>query len=344
MTRGTWALVVAVLVCAGLGACADRAPGKFPHHQHLTQDCGVPGKPACLSCNDCHAVSERDRAHRLPAKEKCERCHRSDAHEVRAALSAPAKRSVGAIRFNHPKHLAMDSLKGQCVPCHSGVVKRGESPVPPMSKCFDCHEHEEQWRKAVCTPCHESTELSQTLPRTFLRHDEAFASGHGVQAIANAAMCASCHSRAQCDDCHDVAQNLTVAKRRPEKVERTFVHRGDFMVRHAIEAQAQPARCMTCHTTQSCDSCHVARGVSGNRVRGRNPHPPGWVGGNPASKNFHGRDARRDIVMCASCHERGRATNCIRCHKVGAHGGNPHPGGWKSNQSEGSRMCRYCHE
>ncbi len=346
MNRGGALLLAVVLVVAVFGACADRAPARFPHEHHLAgMDCGVPGKPACLSCNDCHAVSQKDRAHRLPEKEKCERCHRSDAHEVLSVLSAPAPaRAAGAIRFDHPKHLAMPEIKGQCVTCHGGVVTGNKPALPPMRQCFSCHEHEKQWQDAKCVPCHESRDLKSILPQTFLRHDAAFAQRHGQLAVQESAMCASCHSREQCDDCHDIAQNLTAVRRMPEKIERQFVHRGDFMVRHAIEAQSQAARCMTCHTTQSCDSCHVARGVSQNRESARNPHPPGWVGGNPGSRSFHGREARRDIVLCASCHDRGPATNCIRCHKVGAYGGNPHPGGWKSARSEGSAMCRYCHE
>jgi hypothetical protein len=141
-----------------------------------------------------------------------------------------------------------------------------------------------------------------------------------------------------------VTQDLTIERRRPERIDRNFVHRGDFITRHAIEAESQPARCLSCHTPETCDSCHVARGVSANRILGRNPHPPGWVGTAPGDHSRHGREARRDILSCASCHEQGASTNCIRCHKVGAFGGNPHPGGWRSTQSESSKMCRYCHE
>ena len=57
-----------------------------------------------------------------------------------------------------------------------------------------------------------------------------------------------------------------------------------------------------------------------------------------------GRSHGRDIVACAGCHEAGPATNCIRCHKVGGYGGNPHPRGWKSARGVDSEMCRYCHE
>jgi hypothetical protein len=84
--------------------------------------------------------------------------------------------------------------------------------------------------------------------------------------------------------------------------------------------------------------------VSGNAISGRSPHPPGWVGTNTQASSFHGRAARRDILACASCHEQGPATNCIRCHKVGAYGGNPHPNGWRSARSVDEEMCRYCHE
>jgi hypothetical protein len=84
--------------------------------------------------------------------------------------------------------------------------------------------------------------------------------------------------------------------------------------------------------------------VSGNRLGATNPHPPGWVGNDVRSADFHGRQARRDIASCAGCHEQGPATNCIRCHKVGAYGGNPHPHGWQSARGPGSAMCRYCHE
>jgi len=129
----------------------------------------------------------------------------------------------------------------------------------------------------------------------------------------------------------------------PHALEREFIHRGDFMVRHPIDARSQPAQCLTCHTQSYCDSCHVARGVSGNRLDAINPHPRGWIGPDPTSPNYHGAEARRDIVSCAACHDQGPATNCIRCHRVGAVGGNPHPSGWRSMRSTDEGMCRYCH-
>lgn len=343
----TWvpgaALIVAVVV-ASIGACVERADPRFPHGVHLSGvACGEEGQPACLDCNSCHAVSRQDRAHKLPESALCAGCHRGDAHEVRAVLAATPARASGTIHFDHDQHLGMQAIQGQCVVCHAGVVQSGGSAMPPMSQCFSCHEHEQQWNAGQCAPCHDRPDLERTLPKTFLRHDEGFVRHHGPLAQQEERLCRSCHSESQCADCHDLSQDMPVERRRPERLDRSFVHRADFMVRHAIEAESQPARCVRCHTVETCDSCHVARGVSGNRAAGRNPHPPGWVGTNASSKSFHGREARRDVLACASCHDQGPATNCIRCHKVGGFGGNPHPSGWRSSRGESAEMCRYCH-
>jgi Cytochrome c7 and related cytochrome c len=338
------ALVCALLV-ALVAACAERhTAARFPHKVHLVGlHCEDKGKPACLSCNSCHAPSQQGRAGKLPQQELCESCHKTDAREVLPVLSVVPPRPNGEIAFNHDQHLGMPGIQGQCVKCHGGVLRDERSSLPPMSQCFTCHEHEQQWQRAECTPCHAQKDLAKTLPQTFLRHDQAFARHHGAAVALQQNLCQSCHTQSQCQSCHDASQDLSVEQRRPERIESNQVHRGDFLTRHAIEAKSEPARCASCHTPQSCDSCHAARGVSGNILNGRNPHPPEWVGSNVGSSNFHGREARRDILACASCHDQGPATNCIRCHKVGAYGGNPHPGGWKSTRSIASEMCRYCH-
>lgn len=335
------------LTLAAFAACrSESSPPRFPHQLHLAGiACGVPGKPACLSCVSCHDVATHDSGQRIPQIAVCKRCH-GDAHQVKAVLAVAPVRPNGEITIDHDKHLAMPAIRGQCVPCHAGVVDAKRPSLPPMSQCFNCHEHEQQWAQAQCTPCHEPEALRRTMPSTFLKHDTGFLRHHGsvMAERQQAQLCQSCHTQAQCQACHDVTQDLTVEKRRPEKIESGQVHRGDFMVRHAIEARSQPARCLSCHTVQTCDSCHVARGVSANVANPLNPHPPEWVGSNSSSSNFHGTAARRDIVACAGCHEAGPATNCIRCHKVGAYGGNPHPRGWKSARGVESEMCRYCHE
>ena len=334
----------ASLAVAVAAACASPPEQRFPHVLHLAKiGCDTSGNQSCLSCTSCHRVSEKTQAHHLPDVNACERCHRKNAHELASRIAWEPERPNGAILFDHARHLAMGDIHGQCIGCHEGVVVTGVPRLPPMKQCFSCHEHREEWERGTCAPCHNPGELSHVMPQSFLRHDGSFARHHGRIATREKRLCQSCHAQADCDVCHDTTQDLAVERRRPEAIERHFVHRGDFLTRHAIEAQANPAECLSCHTPQTCDACHVERGVSGNAVGARNPHPPGWVTNDPTARSGHGREARRDILLCAGCHDQGPATNCIRCHKVGGYGGNPHPSGWRSTQSENSEMCRYCH-
>lgn len=339
-----WALFFALFAAAGFSACAERRAARFPHLTHLAGlSCGTPGRPACLTCNSCHFASSAAASSARADSARCGTCHQADAAVVKRVIErVPEVRAP--IAFDHERHLGMPEIRGQCVPCHGGVVKKDASALPAMSQCFSCHEHKQQWDSVQCVPCHQARDLARTPPETFLKHDQGFMRRHGQLAAEDQRLCQSCHTQAQCTDCHDASQVRSRDSRRPERVEATPVHGGDFMVRHAIDARSEPARCARCHEPETCDSCHRERGVSGTRSGGRNPHPPGWVGSNSGASGFHGREARRDLLACASCHDQGPLTNCIRCHKVGAYGGNPHPGGWQSSQSPRAGMCRYCHE
>jgi hypothetical protein len=339
-----WALWLALLVAIALAACGERVEPRFPHLSHLTNlSCGRPGTPTCLNCNSCHQSSKGgSRVARADAA-LCSSCHHRSPSRVSAIVDKP-RAERGPIAFNHDQHLLMPSIQGQCVPCHAGVVKSGASPVPAMTQCFSCHEHQQEWEARQCAPCHQVRDLRHTQPLTFLRHDAGFMRHHGQMAGEDQRLCLSCHEQQDCNDCHDTSQELTRERRRPEKIDSTSLHGGGFLVRHALEAQSEPTRCARCHAPETCDSCHRERGVSAALATSRSPHPPGWVGTNTGARSFHGREARRDLLACAGCHDQGPLTNCIRCHKVGAYGGNPHPGGWQSGQSPREGMCRYCHE
>jgi hypothetical protein len=342
-------VVFAVAFGAALGACVPPIPAQreaaFPHAKHLTStECAQLGKPECFGCPTCHQdVASKARPSR-PSPDTCARCH-PDGKQFLARVVSD-NRDDGpfgrGIRFTHDKHLEQPQIAGRCLYCHSGVIKPGRANFAGMSTCMKCHATD--FDAARCSLCHRQELLSEVRPKSFFRHDSNWIRRHPLAANSGSKICNQCHAETFCDDCHDQKQTLRVDIRNPDAVEREFVHRADWISQHRIEAQSQPASCLRCHSTSSCESCHARRGISATAVGSVNPHPRGWVGMDVSSPNFHGRAARRNIMTCAGCHDQGPATNCIRCHRVGGYAGNPHPSGWRSSRGTAAAMCRYCHE
>lgn len=337
-----------ILGSLAIGACARGLLTRFPHRQHLaTLECGGPGQPRCLSCTSCHQGSTAESAWSAPTPRNCAGCHTDEA-QVFASATRPPKTPLPdgkRIAFDHDLHLGMKELKGQCVKCHAGAVgQEGGAPLfPSMNTCLGCHQHQQQFEQNQCTNCHKPNELRALEPKSFFPHDAAWAKRHGAIARVNGERCATCHAQTSCDSCHDSTKPLGPAARNPDALERTLVHRFDFLSRHAIESSSQPGSCMTCHVRTECDACHTVRGVSGSVRGGTSPHPLGWASGLGMATNLHGPAARRDIASCAACHDQGPATNCVRCHKVGGMGGSPHPMGWRSTEPTSSAQCAVCH-
>lgn len=336
MRRAALGLLLVALACA---------PGflltRFDHRAHLADHpCGGPDQPKCLTCTSCHHDQTSP-----PTEESCTACHKDGAAKHRVAmrpavaLVPPGKKIV----FSHEQHLPQPELKGQCVKCHAGAVgTQGGPPLfPPMSTCLGCHRHQEQFEAGVCTGCHKAADLRASRPVSFLSHDGAWLKRHGDQARASPGKCATCHAQTQCDACHESSRPVRMAAVDPTGIEKEYVHRFDFLSRHALESQVQPGQCFTCHARTECDACHASRGVSG-AVRGaQSPHPAGWASG--LVSNTHGPAARRDIASCAACHDQGAASNCVKCHKVGGMGGSPHPRGWRSSEPASAPQCVACH-
>jgi Cytochrome c7 and related cytochrome c len=345
------ALLIAVVLGFAGAACSTRLWTRFPHEQHLANlECGVAGKPDCLSCTSCHqGETAVGLAWQKPPAALCEQCHKPSEPKYSYAKSTRAPESPRpaglAILFGHDEHLNMPEVKGQCVKCHAGAVGNvaGKPLFPAMATCLGCHQHKAEFEQNVCGTCHKPADLRGLKPVSFLAHTGGWIRRHAAPGRDVAQTCTQCHAQAQCDSCHDATQTLRVELRNPDAIGREFVHRFDFLSRHVIEARSQPAMCQSCHVKQDCDGCHVRRGVSGGAVDGRNPHPPNWAVGVGVAGNQHGRAARRDISSCAACHDQGPATNCVRCHAPGGIGGTPHPPGWRSTQSSGAGACANCH-
>ncbi len=336
--------VCALLLTFG---CTERT-SYFTHQKHLAElDCGSPGKPRCLSCASCHTGTARKHDEwAAPSKASCLGCHEQDMsvwnHSVRPKVAArPAGKDI---LFPHDQHLELKELKGQCVKCHQGAVSNPNGPplFPPMATCLNCHEHQEQFAKNDCTPCHRQQDLRGLVPASFLRHDVNWGKRHGAVARNEGQRCETCHAQTFCDACHDATQRIAPQARNPEQLTAAFPHRFDVLQRHPLEAQANPGSCTTCHQRQECDACHVQRGVSAQAVGSASPHPFGWASGTAAANNSHAQAARRDLASCAACHDQGAASTCVRCHKVGGSGGSPHPPTFPKGQPL-TGMCLVCH-
>lgn len=333
---------------AALAACSlrpappreqARAPTTFPHEKH-----------GGFECTDCHTSIIKSTAlgdAKLPGTAKCEECHERKTAEDKAKYAPPTRPSRQyELRFDHAAHLKRVP-KADCGACHKELPGPGEpwKATPPMATCTACHNHAVDFAEARCTPCHVSLKRFPLLPVTEFAHQGNWLKEHGKLASGSAETCAACHEQTYCAQCHTPATGpMRPEIRFPEKVESDFIHRADFLSRHQIEAQANPASCRKCHGSYFCDSCHTEQGLTNRApiVDLRNPHAePDWL--TKGSGNFHGDAARANIVSCAGCHDQGAAANCVQCHRSGgAAGVNIHPPGFKRTDKT-KPMCRACH-
>ena len=360
MSRRGWPWVVVAVVLA-LSACAAlqhrstrlAAALKFSHRRHATEG---------LQCDACHQGVERSAGlatkRHIPTKQTCKECHEDQlASEcVYCHLGGSQQRAVKLgrpgrrLRFSHLSHQARD--KAGCKGCHpraAAAQAPGARLVPDHRGCARrCHQRALQDQR--CGKCHQDLLRYPLRPVTRVGHRGNFIKRHGALA-RSPGRCLACHDQTHCGGCHGRTAAMPLSVRFSERVTARFVHRGDFLGRHARQAKAEPATCLKCHGARHCSSCHelqgLARPAAGatERVSSRSPHGPQWM--TPGTADFHGRKARRQIASCAACHDRGAGSNCVTCHKVGALGGNPHPRGFvwsdKARACRGDAMCLNCH-
>lgn len=353
--RITWAVVLAALSVGLLFACASlvrRDDGiKFSHKLH-TADNG-------LECTECHGEliqSKSVTGSTWPKEAKCLECHEKNddtcktCHENPKAPGTWKHERVESVQFSHKSH--MEYAEGKCATCHGGVADQTSRTQEdrPMSHevCMSCHRTD--FRHIDCKMCHSDFIESPSYPKGVFDHDAGFVKRHATLAKGDQQVCDHCHRQTFCSDCHNRLELMVPEVKTSERVERGLVHRGDFLTRHPIEARADSQKCYKCHTTQQCNECHdrsriSARTLDGKVVNGSSPHPAGWY--DKQSQNFHGDRARRDVSSCATCHDQGAASNCVRCHKARTKGGSgisPHPAGWRDGvRGKNEAVCQVCH-
>ena len=328
-----------------IGKSQDRI--KVPHARHQEAD---------LDCSTCHEgifeAQDLTEAH-LPKEAVCLECHGDIKEEGRCGVchsqpDAPAtypRRTAAELIFSHANHLERVP-DANCRVCHKELSNDGRpAPRPSMETCASCHE--EHLASGECALCHEDLSRYPLRPVSLFSHKGDFLRAHARDGRSKGSSCALCHEQTFCADCHASTVAARVEMLKPERVDRAFIHRGDYESRHSVEAKAEPALCQRCHGEQFCESCHVARGIGPGQDPAllRNPHPPGFA--DPASPSNHGHAARKDIVRCAACHDQGAASNCVECHRVGGVGGDPHPASFKARHGHEeinrNGMCLVCH-
>jgi len=314
-----------------------------------------------IGCEDCHKTIKASEtiqgARELPKKATCIECH--DGKEKQCGFCHKDEKKGGTyvdlrmdgIRFSHKNHIERKlpgTDKAGCEVCHASTMqstKPSESHRPDMFvTCMQCHKR--SFRREDCVLCHANLTESKQLPLSMFDHGGDWLNRHGTPAKGGQAVCAHCHKTSFCADCHTRAKvPLRAELLNLDRPDRRFRHRGDWISKHPIEARMDGKSCLTCHDKKSCGDCHDRMGIGHKGVAGtqKSPHPAGWL--TRGSGAFHGTEARRDVLVCAACHDRGAASNCVTCHRVGGPGGNPHPATPKTDLDKNtSPACVPCHK
>jgi len=319
----------------------------IPHERHKKADVD------CLACHETVYDAENLEARHLPKEDKCMECHAEEREAGRCIMCHSSAKTAETwptaqprLNFNHVTHL--ERTQEDCARCHTQLPEpKVAATRPSMNTCLGCHEHKVEFQAGRCDGCHKDITQDRLKPLDQFSHQGNFVLEHRFAARSSVDSCMVCHTQSQCVACHNATPPVRVEVQQPMAVDRNLIHRNDFLSRHNLEAQADPAQCMRCHGNSFCSDCHKAQNLTPSGDNPRNPHPAtGFVQRGGAA--FHGEAARQNVSQCASCHDQGPETNCINCHRVGAAGGNPHPPGWVMDHNRQdirlNGMCMYCHQ
>lgn len=228
------------------------------------------------------------------------------------------------------------------------------------------HKEYSSMKIVECNGCHKAEGIAPN-------HDADWDRGHRLVASKGDKNCAECHDQSYCLDCHQgggIEVNLSTQNYKKDYIPKS--HRSDWLEIHPIKASDNPQTCIRCHDQKYCSSCHSKfrgedlqflshrRQFSDIKVSSIGPNHasftpndcqtchPGGVLPTHVWSDEHGREARRNLQACQSCHSDGDV--CVKCHsaRTGLRN-NPHPRNWGSisgnyrNQSNG-RSCIKCHD
>jgi hypothetical protein len=181
----------------------------------------------------------------------------------------------------------------KCVDCHIGVAHGAAVPLqnpPVMTRCVMCHDNRKA--SAKCGVCH-TDDIQKTVK--FKKWDP-WQRAHGengqkLHGTTDRTVCVVCHKRSFCSKCHI-----------------QMPHPASFKETHGKEAKLKDAKCMRCHSQNTCFSCHKLD----------LPHPKQFkVTHKTEVKNLGRR-------LCDGCHTERSCSDCHAYHEY-----HPEKGGKK---------------
>ena len=113
--------------------------------------------------------------------------------------------------------------------------------------------------RADCTECHKDQLAGALKPSEAFSHSTVFIRNHRFYAEQDDRLCATCHARSFCNDCHANEVEMKPSLKYGNRPDREFMHRGDYLTRHMIDGKTDPASCYRCHgrsNNEQCVACH----------------------------------------------------------------------------------------
>jgi len=339
------------------GSKTNEAVIRFSHGYHLDE--------VGAKCEDCHkdaANATESAADLLPKMESCYACHDQKTTEcnvchteanVQDGKYSAYVASAREVVFSHQLHVTNQKI--ECLTCHgnvSGAKKAPSRGLPSMDVCVDCH-HKRQISDN-CDVCHSQVELRRPDD-----HGPDWVLDHVESARRDSKKCETCHRPTYCEECHDgAALGLSIRGKTGAPVDLVgplaAAHEGknlliiqrrhdlNYRYSHGADVKSKTSDCGTCHETGSfCAACHNPENDGGR------PKPVWHEVAGFGAGGKHAELARRDIEVCAACHDRDAAEpRCMQCHRTIV---SPHADGFMKDvngpwHDDNNAVCFVCHD
>jgi hypothetical protein len=229
-----------------------------------------------------------------PRSEACLACHEDD-------WSMDASRTA---TIPHPAHQRVAFETRECVECHKWTAhletymdKHKQMPFSGVCVAYGCHVGTKTSEQ--CFNCHHILHEANETWRT----DHA----RVIKQTGENACLESCHTVAQCQQCHTTGERPEFEGQRIEvgmkAIEELHVRPDWTEVNHGTEALKDRSRCLLCHQSEGeCDECHRER--------------PAFHG---PTTSWIGRHAKQAVAVddprCIECHQQSWCDDCHRQFK-----------------------------